>query len=67
MVRHNWLAALVLGVILLVVGYNFAQPAPLNSVEIIVGWVALVAAIILLVFGGFGGGGGSWYYGKRYR
>jgi hypothetical protein len=66
MVRHNWVGALLLGVILLVVGYNIAQPAPLNQVEIIVGWIALVVAVIWLVFGGFGPGGG-WGYGRRYR
>lgn len=55
------LALTLIGVVLLVVGYNVpAQPVPLNQLEIIGGWIAIVAAIILLVLylvrGGRAGG-----------
>jgi hypothetical protein len=63
---HSWLGAAILGIIVLV-GYNVAQPVPLNTVEIWGGWILLVVAAFLLIFGGFGGAGGGWGYGRRYR
>lgn len=68
MLVHSWLGALILGVILLVVGYNIGgQPVPLNTLEIFGGWILVIVAIILLLFGGFGAGGGGWGYGRRWR
>jgi putative Ca2+/H+ antiporter (TMEM165/GDT1 family) len=63
---HSWLGALILGVIALLVGYNVAQPVPLNTIEVWGGWILIVLAVVWLIFGGFGAGGG-WSYGRRYR
>lgn len=43
--------ALILGIIALVVGYNVAQPPPLNTLEIVIGWILLLVALLYLIFG----------------
>lgn len=41
--------AVLVGIVLLVVGENVPQPVPLNQIEVIFGWVAIVISVLLLV------------------
>ena len=55
---------IVVGIILLLVGYLAPLPMPLDQVAIGIGWILVVVGAILLIPGGTGGrvgGRRSWY------
>lgn len=43
------LGALILGIILLVVAYNVAMPAPANTLCRVLGWILTIVGAILIV------------------
>jgi uncharacterized membrane protein len=52
--RFHPLGLILIGVVLLIVGYVVPQPYPLPVIEVVLGWIGVVVGVILWILGYIG-------------